>query len=132
MGDNMLGKTMIILCLLASTFVVSPVSAQNNACSVQVFAGASLQVTFDGGATYQAATPQATYALRNIFACPITAAVKLGQYQPIGFLIDQRAIVVWSSPDGKWYYVHREWRVYALTSAQWKQITALLTLNVAH
>lgn len=132
-------KAMILLVFLIAalfssvvTTDVSPVRAQGNGCADQVFRGATLRYTLDYGSTYQPVQPMATYMLRSITACPITSPVTLGQYQALGFMADQAVMTVWASPDGRWYYVHREWRVYPLTAAQWAKIVTAIHLKAAH
>ena len=104
---------------------------QQNACAEQVFRDVTL-ITTDGGATYTPVNSFGAWALRTVYACPITSPVALGTYQPIGFRAAQTAIIVWSSPDGRWYYVHREWRVFALPAARWQQIVQMVSVKVAH
>lgn len=124
----------VITALLASAVLADmpPVQAQTNGCADQVFGGATLRYTLNYGSTYQLVPPIALYALRGITACPITSAVTLGQYQALGFMADQAVMAVWASKDGRWYYVHREWRVYPLTAAQWAKIVAVINLKAAH
>lgn len=105
--------------------------APQNRCAEQVFRGVTL-VTFDYGASYAPINAIGAYTLRNIYACPITAPVTLGTYQPLGFRADQIAFIVWSSPDGKTFYVHRGWQIFALSAAQWQQIVGAVKLKVAH
>lgn len=118
--------------IVASLIVSRPVNGQANGCAVQVFSGTTLRYTIDYGATYYPATSILSYVLRGVYACPITAPVTLGMYQQYGFMVDQNAIVVWSSADGLTYYVHREHRVFALTAAQWQQIVMVVNLKVVN
>lgn len=103
-----------------------------NKCGAQVFAGASIQYSDNYGASYNIAPSFALAYLRTIAACQITSAVTLGVYQRVSLLIDGKAIIVYSSPDGTTYYVHREWRVYAITATQWRSIVALLSVKVGN
>jgi len=116
----------------AETTPVRTGPAHQNKCAEQVFAGGTVLYTLDYGATYLVPLPMTLYVLRNVYACPITSAVKLGQYQALGFRIDQNAMVVYVSTDGTRYYVHRGWKVYELTAAQWRQIVAAVGIKVAH
>lgn len=118
---------LILVALLLSTI---PAQAQTNTCRPeQVFAGATLSYTLTYGAPYYPVNSVAGASLRNIYACPISQPVQLGTQQALGFLADNEALVVWSSPDFSTYYVHRGWNVYPLTADQWRGITAVVNLK---
>jgi len=103
--------------------VVAGASAQ--ACAVPVFVG-TLQFSINQGDGYKAVPTYAEAYLRSITACPITFPVKLGSVQRLVILSDQNAMVVYSSPNGGTYYVHRAWQIFAISADQWGHIVGLL------
>ena len=103
--------------------VVAGTSAQ--ACAVPVFVG-TLQFSVNQGDGYKVVPTYAETYLRGIMACPITSPVKLGSVQRLVILSDQNAMVVYSSPNGGAYYVHRAWQIFAISAEQWGHIVGLL------
>jgi len=124
---NLLAFVLIVVSLLTA----HPLSAQGNSCVEQVYRGATLQFSEDG-VSYAPVPPVGVYVLRNVYACPITAPVALGALQPLFILADQNVMVAYASPDGRAVYVHREWKIYALTMTQWQGIVNAVNIKAAN
>lgn len=117
--------------IVVSLLTVQPLSAQGNSCIEQVYRGATLQYSVDG-VTFAPVPPVGVYVLRNVYACPITAPVTLGALQPIIIMVDQNVMMAYASPNGQAVYVHREWKVYALTMTQWQGIVNAVNIKAAN
>lgn len=125
-------RTLLAFALIVvSLLTVQPLSAQGNSCVEQVYRGATLQFSEDG-VSFSPVPPIGVAVLRNVYACPITAPVTLGALQPLIILVDQNVMVAYASPNGQAVYVHRQWKIYALTMTQWRDITSAVTVKAAN
>lgn len=99
--------------------------ALRQTCATPVFVG-TLRFSINQGDGYKAVPTYADAYLRSITACPIMSPVKLGSVQRLVIMSDQNAMVVYSSPNGGVYYVHRAWQVFPISAEQWGRIVGLL------